>query len=223
MMIDIHSHILPKADHGSHNLEESLKQLITASKYGVKGIVATPHFYPFNDSIEKFLKRRDKAFDELSAANSTGIKIYKGAEVRLTTGLSSLKHIKKLAFENTNYLLLEMPSSTTWNNILLNEIIKLQSLGLTIIIAHIERYSSNQINKLMEFDVLTQINAYSLFSPIKWFRIRKYIKSNVVTFIASDSHIYNYFFAYKYLKKSHNMIGSKFNTYMNNAKNILSL
>jgi tyrosine-protein phosphatase YwqE len=116
-----------------------------------------------------------------------------------------------------------MPSSTTWNNILLNEIIKLQSLGLTIIIAHIERYSSNQINKLMEFDVLTQINAYSLFSPIKWFRIRKYIKSNVVTFIASDSHIYNHFFAYKYLKKSHNMIGSKFNTYMNNAKNILSL
>ena len=37
-----------------------------------------------------------------------------------------------------------------------------QSLGLTIIIAHIERYTQIRL-KINGFDVLTQINAYSLF------------------------------------------------------------
>ena len=110
-MIDIHCHILPRADHGSSSLEDSLKQLKTAKKFGVSSIVCTPHFYPFNDSIDRFISRRDKAYDELSDVNDTGVKLYRGAEVRLTTGLSRHRKIRKLAIENTNYILIEMPSS----------------------------------------------------------------------------------------------------------------
>ncbi|HOD93030.1 MAG TPA: hypothetical protein PLT91_05345 [Clostridia bacterium] len=219
-MIDIHCHILPKADHGSYSLEDSLKQLKTAHKYGIKSIICTPHFYPFNDSIDKFLTRRDKAYDELSAVNDTEIKLYKGAEVRLVTGLSKQKKIKKLAFENSNYILIEMPSSI-WNNMLLNEIANLQSIGLTVIIAHIERYSFRQVQKLMALDVLGQINAYSLYSPVQAWRIRKYIRKSMVDFIASDTHIYNYFLTFRFLKKSRFILGSSYTKFMDNAAKLI--
>lgn len=221
-MIDIHSHVLPKADHGSYSIEDSLKQLKTAAKCGVKTIVATPHFYAFNDNIDNFLVRRDKSFYSLSLANDTGITILKGAEVRLVSGLSTFSGIRKLAIENTDYILIEMPSGV-WTNMLINEIVLLQALGLNLIIAHIERYSIKQMQNLLKFDVLTQINAYSLFNPIQNIKIRKYMHKGIIDFIASDSHIYNYFLAYSSLKRSQNIIGSSFNSYMENAKTMLSL
>ncbi len=220
-MIDIHCHILPKADHGSSSLEDSLKQLKMAKKYGVSSIICTPHFYPFNDNIDNFLIRRDSAFNELSSVNDTGIKLYKGAEVRLATGLSQHKKIRKLAVEGTNYILIEMPSSI-WNNMLLNEIAKLQSLGLVVIIAHLERYSPKQVQKLMALDVLAQVNAYSLFAPIHNWRIHKYIRASMVNFIASDTHIYNYIITFRTLKKSRFILGSIFNKFMDNAAKLLT-
>jgi len=219
-MIDIHCHILPRADHGSSSLEDSLKQLKTAKKFGVSAMVCTPHFYPFNDSIDRFISRRDKAYDELSDVNDTGVKLYRGAEVRLTTGLSRHRKIRKLAIENTNYILIEMPSSI-WSNMLLNEIVNLQSLGLNVIIAHLERYNPRQVQKLMALDVLAQVNAYSLFAPVLGWRIRKYIRESMVTFIASDTHIYNYLITYRALKKSHFILGSSFNKFMDNAEKLL--
>ncbi len=219
-MIDIHSHILPKVDHGSSSLEESLRQLKTADRFGVSSIICTPHFYPFKESIDRFVSRRDKAFSELSAANNTDIKLYKGAEVRLTTGLGNNKKIRKLTIENTNYILIEMPSSS-WDNMLLNEIINLQSMGLTVIIAHIERYSPIQVQKLEGLDVLAQINAYSLYSPLQALRIHRYNKKNMINFVASDTHIYNYLITYRALKRSRFFLGSLYDKFMDNASKLI--
>ena len=219
-MIDIHSHILPKVDHGSSSLEESLRQLKTADKFGVSCIVCPAHFYPFKESIDRFLSRRDKAFLELSAANNTDIKLYKGAEVRLTTGLGNNKKIRKLTIEDTNYILIEMPFSS-WDNMLLNEIVNLQSMGLIVIIAHIERYSPIQVQKLEGLDVLAQINAYSLYSPLQALRIRRYVKKGLINFIASDTHIYNYLYSYRTLKRSRFFLGSTYDKFMANASKII--
>lgn len=191
----------------------------TAYKYGVSSVVCTPHFYPFKESIDRFLSRRDKAFLELSAANNTGIKLYKGAEVRLATGLSKNGKIHKLTIGDTNYILIEMPFSS-WDNMLLNEIVNLQSMGLTVIIAHIERYSPIQVQKLVGLDVLAQINAYSLFSPLQALRIRKYIKKGLINFVASDTHIYNYLFSYRALKRSRFFLGSLYDKLMDNASKL---
>ena len=64
-IVDFHSHILPNADHGSDSLETSLKQLLLAKEFGVKRIIATPHFYPHRHTLQAFLARRNKAFEEL--------------------------------------------------------------------------------------------------------------------------------------------------------------
>ena len=42
-MIDIHSHILPEVDDGSHSLDESLEMCRASADDGIKIMVATPH------------------------------------------------------------------------------------------------------------------------------------------------------------------------------------
>ena len=44
-MIDFHSHFLPKIDDGSKSCEMSVEMLKASADYGIKTMVATPHFY----------------------------------------------------------------------------------------------------------------------------------------------------------------------------------
>ena len=55
-MIDMHTHILPGADHGSRSVEMSLSLIDAALSVGIDKIVATPHFYlSSGDSVTYFL------------------------------------------------------------------------------------------------------------------------------------------------------------------------
>lgn len=72
MIIDFHSHILPKADHGSGSIETSLKQLEAEAANGVDIVCATPHFYANAENVDKFLERRTRCYNGLmEAINST--------------------------------------------------------------------------------------------------------------------------------------------------------
>ena len=42
-MVDIHSHILPEVDDGSHSIEESVEMCRASAQDGVTIMVATPH------------------------------------------------------------------------------------------------------------------------------------------------------------------------------------
>ena len=55
---DFHSHVLPGVDDGSASVEESLAMLRLAAQQGIRRVVATPHFYPRYDDLERFLERR---------------------------------------------------------------------------------------------------------------------------------------------------------------------
>jgi protein-tyrosine phosphatase len=223
MKIDLHSHLLPKADHGCQGIEDSLKQLNTAKKNGIETIVATPHFYPFNDSINVFLSRREKAYEDICKVNDTGVKIILGAEVRLTANLYSLRGIKKLAISGTDCILLEMPRRT-WDNTILDAVLKIQSIyELNVIIAHIERYPKKEAMKLFDLGVLAQINAYSLYNLASRHTIMEYIRKGYIQFIGSDSHIYNTSIAYRCLGMSLKNMGRYTDKMMDNASKILSL
>lgn len=43
--IDIHCHILPALDDGAKNMEKTKAMLQLAYKEGIRGVIATPHFY----------------------------------------------------------------------------------------------------------------------------------------------------------------------------------
>ncbi len=180
MYVDFHSHILPGADHGSDSLDMSLAQLGNAKKAGVDTIVATPHFYPNEDTVEQFIARREKAYSELVSAETHGIRIVKAAEVQLVTGIENLEGLERFCIEGTNYILVEFPSEPWPYGILdtVTEIIRTRRLRP--ICAHIDRYSYLGREKILNLNIDVQINATAFLDS------RRH-KKHYLSLVADDS------------------------------------
>ena len=124
-MIDWHNHILPGIDDGSRDLAESVKMIEMQINEGVTTIIATPHFYANDESVEAFLERRNAAFDKLkSKLPMNAPEILLGAEVRYYQGISRMENLKALRIQNSKLLLLEMPM-TVWTEYMVRELIEL--------------------------------------------------------------------------------------------------
>ena len=227
MIIDFHSHILPGADHGSDNLETSLKQIKKAKEIGIDVIVSTSHYYQHNETVEHFLKKRDKCYEKLQEAlkkENIDIKIIKGAEVTLEVGLADNSDLSKLCIEGTNKILIEMPMDERWTDWVYNSVYEIGAKHrITPIIAHIDRYEEKQLNKLLEMKVLCQVNATSLCNLLKRRRILNYIKSAEAQFIGSDVHGAEAV-QYEHFEKALKYIGAKNSEIvMANSKKTLNL
>lgn len=194
-MFDCHSHILPGIDDGSKSVEESMQLLRKFQEQGVQVVLATPHFYPDN-KIEEFLSKRNKAFEELmevvEATQETLPKILRGAEVLLSIDTPNLPDLEALCIEGTRYILIEMPYAnwSKWVYQAIHNIIA--NRGLIPILAHVERYERvvsdiSKINRLLEMDVVVQVNAYSLLGSKKALALRL-IKNNGAHVLGSDAH-----------------------------------
>ena len=64
-IIDFHSHLLPAIDDGSKDIAMSLEILQETRRQKVRKIVATPHFYPEEMSLSRFLEKRERAVEEV--------------------------------------------------------------------------------------------------------------------------------------------------------------
>jgi len=71
-VIDFHAHILPHVDDGSKNIDESLLMLKSLAEQNVKLVVATPHFYANDESVDEFIERRNVSY-ELLKVNVSGL------------------------------------------------------------------------------------------------------------------------------------------------------
>ena len=192
-MVDFHSHLLPGIDDGSRSVEESLQLLDMLRDQYVSTVVATPHFYANEQSVHQFLQRRQAAFEELSQwrqADHPHIRL--GAEVRYYPGISHLDDLRSLCLEGTRLLLLEMPM-TRWTDYTVKELLDLvNSRGVTLVLAHIERYRQLQdmrlLERLLQAGVLMQVNA--TFFTERWTRHRalKMLGAQMIHFIGSDCH-----------------------------------
>ena len=150
LSLDYHAHILPGCDHGSDGLATSLKQVEMAVSAGVKTICATPHFYPHKESVESFLRRREKTAGLLLhelPENAPLIQL--GAEVLICDGMERLDGLNRLCREGTNELLLEMPFYA-WPESIWDTLYFLCDLAdIQIVLAHAERYPAENIEKLI--------------------------------------------------------------------------
>ncbi len=192
-MVDFHSHILPGVDDGSKTLEESIQLLDMLHRQGVSLVVATPHFYADQRSVERFLARRQEAFDQVRGSlREHHPRVCLGAEVLYYPGISRLEGLEKLCIDGTRVLLLEMPVAR-WSDSTLREVLEIAvSFNLTLVLAHIERYVFLQrpgvFAELLNNGVLMQVNA-SFFTD--WFtrcRAFKLLESNAVHLLGSDCH-----------------------------------
>lgn len=196
-MIDFHSHFLPEIDDGSRSMEETMAMLHMMKAQKVTGIIATPHFYANQDSIEHFLKRRNRAYERvrqyIEETAMAAPYILLGAEVYYFGGIGRAEQIHSLCIEGTDLLLLEMPF-TQWTEDMLHGVKQLISRQkLTIILAHIERYRDFQKdvsvwNEIFSLPVIPQMNAGAFLNWKKRRRNLKLLKACGDVVLGSDCH-----------------------------------
>lgn len=170
-VIDFHTHILPGIDDGSRNSQESLGLWKVENQQNVDCIVATPHFYADNFSVEEFLMRRDESVQKLreAMAQSTSpmpktLVSHVGAEVYFFPGMGKAEKLNKLCIKPvslnvqeagtagtdpegetaSDLILIEMPF-VQWNNEVYSELEDvLERQELRVVLAHVERYPQFQ-------------------------------------------------------------------------------
>lgn len=221
MYVDFHSHILPGADHGSEGIEMSLSQIKFARRAGVDTIVATPHFYPDQETVSEFLSRREAAYRELVSNDLGGIRIVKAAEVQLASGIETLPELSELCIEGTDYILLEFPMEPfqDWQFHAVKEIARQRRLRP--IIAHIDRYSRKSREKLLKLNVDIQINSSAfLHERKKRVQYLDLIAEDSVHILGSDTHGDGKA-SYKDFRKATKKIGKLLPYMMENSRKIL--
>lgn len=195
-MTDFHSHILPGIDDGCKNVEESIEVLKMMASQGIDRVAATPHFYASNsETPDEFLVRRENAkkllFERMESESDLP-EIFCGAEVKYFRGMSGVEELTKLTLEGTDLLLVEMPFHE-WSSTEVKEVISLnEKLGVTPMLAHIERFLSYQkkdwLYELKQADVLIQMNAEYILGTFSGHKAMKLIKNRAVDFLGSDTH-----------------------------------
>lgn len=219
-MIDIHCHILPGIDDGSRDVEESMEMIREAYKAGFTNIISTSHYIEESYNVPK--ARRQELIDMLNSKieqEGMKIKIYNGAEAYITPNLAELIKAEELPTMNgTKYLLMELPMH--------NQILNLESIvskvinqGITLIIAHPERYDIVQknykvLNELADMGVLFQANYGSCigqYGKEAEKTLKKLLKANRISFFGTDCHRANSVYCQmpEILKKLEKMIGKE--------------
>lgn len=178
-MVDFHTHILPGIDDGSQDESMTREMLFEESRQGVVSVVATPHFYADQMSVDGFLKNRSAALDKTERIRLEAEKpvpeIIAGAEVYYFYGIGRAAEVSRLCINGTQVLLLEMPFEQ-WTDDVYKDVENLISRQkLTIVLAHIERYVRFQKKmdvweRIMELPLHMQINAGSFVNKGRFLR-----------------------------------------------------
>jgi protein-tyrosine phosphatase len=195
-MVDIHSHILPEVDDGSHSLEESVTMCRTSAEDGIRVMVATPHTH---DGLHKthdprFLQQK---VDELNNALGGKPKIVLGCELRFTHAVVQQICETRTAptIAGGPYALVEFPHAVVPPGSE-HPLFELMSNQITPIIAHPERNmmllnEPERFYELVSIGVLGQLDTGSItgqFGKRVQQAARVMLENGLIHFIASDCH-----------------------------------
>ena len=165
-MIDIHSHIIFDVDDGPSTIEESLELLRESYSQGVRAIVATSHRRKgmFETPEEKirtnFTILKSRAKKEVAK----DLILFYGAEIYFSSDvIDKLEHHLLPVYAHSSSILIEFSSNTSYKTIqdALSAILR---LGITPVIAHIERYDAlsedlGRVQELIDMGCYTQVNS----------------------------------------------------------------
>lgn len=201
-MIDVHSHIIFGVDDGPKTIEESLSLIGEAYRQGVRYIVATSHRRKgLFETPEKVIMTNFLQLKEAVAEVYPEIRLCYGAELYYSKDLLSKLEKKKVPTLNgSRYILLEFSMNTPWKEIqeAVNEV---TLLGLTPVLAHIERYDAlafhaGRVEELIDKGCMTQVNSSHVLKQgligdrTKEFkkRVQFFLEQDLVHCVASDMH-----------------------------------
>jgi len=191
-MVDFHSHILPNIDDGSNSVEESIHMLEMLHEQGVTMVVATPHFDANTVSVEQFIRQRKDAYASLLSKNEDLPDVRLGAEVLYYSGITRWENLEALCLEGTRVMLLETPLAR-WTTSVVREVLTLSNtMGITVVLAHIERYLKLQcpgvIEELLNSGIYMQANASFFTERRTRRRALKMLQYQQIHLLGSDCH-----------------------------------
>lgn len=201
-MFDIHSHIVFDVDDGPLTIYESLALIGESYRQGVRTIVSTSHRRkgmfetPEDDIFNKFSQVKfeaEKMYD--------GLTILYGGELYFTRDiLEKLEHNRVPRMNDTRFSLIEFSMTTPWKEIH-SALSQVLMLGVTPIVAHIERYDAlsfekDRVRELINMGCYTQINSAHVLKAklfgdrLKVFkkRVKYFLDEDLVHCVASDMH-----------------------------------
>ncbi|HGQ7524764.1 TPA: capsular polysaccharide biosynthesis protein Cps4B [Streptococcus pneumoniae] len=201
-MIDVHSHIVFDVDDGPKSREESKALLAESYRQGVRTIVSTSHRRkgmfetPEEKIAENFLQVR-----EIAKEVASDLVIAYGAEIYYTPDVLDKLEKKRIpTLNDSRYALIEFSMNTPYRDIH-SALSKILMLGITPVIAHIERYDAlenneKRVRELIDMGCYTQVNSsYVLKSKLfgeryKFMKKRSqyFLEQDLVHVIASDMH-----------------------------------
>lgn len=201
-MIDIHSHIVFDVDDGPRDLADSRALLEESYRQGVRTIISTSHRRKgMFETPENKIAEHFKLVQEIAKEISDDLTVLYGAEIYYTSDV--LDKLEKKTIPNladTRYALIEFSMTTPYKEIhtALSNVLR---LGITPVVAHIERYhclenDEKKVRDLIDMGCYMQINSSSVLKP-KLFgdkykfmkkRARFFLEKDLVHFVASDMH-----------------------------------
>ena len=192
-MFDLHSHILPFVDDGAKDVEMSLAMLKTAKEQGVELVAATPHcMAKDSEAVDDLLEKRQNSYEKLISAikdKSEYPEIILGSEIHLCKDISDYPNLAALCYQNTNYILLELPDKNSPSEIA-EWIYNISIKGFRPVIAHIDRYPDYDeiMDELSHLDVIYQVNAARFLTMGDRHLLKKIFKGHNKFFVSSDMH-----------------------------------
>ncbi|HFU7304410.1 TPA: capsular polysaccharide biosynthesis protein Cps4B [Streptococcus agalactiae] len=205
-MIDIHSHIVFDVDDGPKTLEESLSLIEESYRQGVRIIVSTSHrrkgmFETPEDIIFRCFKHTFSIVKHEAEKRFEHLQILYGGELYYTSDMLEKLKLKQIpTLNNTKFALIEFSMQTSWKDIH-TALSNVLMLGITPVVAHIERYNAlenqkERVKEIINMGCYTQINSSHILKQ-KLFndkhkrfkkRARYFLEENLVHFVASDMH-----------------------------------
>lgn len=221
-MIDIHSHIIFDVDDGPNSPEESKALLQYAYDQGVRTIVSTSHRRKgMFETPEEKIATNFQHVQEIAKEVADDLQILYGAEIYFTSDILDKLDQKIIpTLGGTSYALIEFSMNTPWKEIHkgLSDVLR---LGITPVVAHIERYHAlenedKKVQDLINMGCYIQINSSSVLKPKLFGEKYKFMKKrtqyfldrDLVHFVASDMH--NLDARPPYMKEAYQIIQKKY-------------
>lgn len=201
-MIDIHSHIIYEVDDGPKTLDESIALIKESYSQGVRTIVATSHRRKgMFETPEKLIMQNFLRVKEVAEATFPDLELLYGGELYYSSDLiKKLEQHRVPSYNERRVILLEFSMTTPWKDIQTG-VSQVLMLGLTPVVAHIERYNALEFNEervkeLQNMGCYTQVNSNHVLKPQlfgdkeKIFKKRGmyFLEKDLVDVIASDMH-----------------------------------